>query len=113
MLRIQRIRIIMYHLNRYGGVVLTHNEVGAQIFNGEHHSESLKCITAADSGEGAILPTWTAVDNNNVKTSRELWEYMKSQGWNVDVRHFMNYILLPSLTWFNVVSPVQFLLKLP
>lgn len=44
---------------------------------------------AADSGEGAILPTWTAVDSGNVKTSRELWEYMKSQGWNVDVRIFL------------------------
>ena len=42
-------------------------------------------LTAADSGEGAILPTWTAVDNNNVKTSRELWEVMKRDGWNVDV----------------------------
>jgi hypothetical protein len=41
---------------------------------------------AADSGEGAILPTWTAVDTGNVKTSRELWEHMKKQGWNVDVR---------------------------
>lgn len=65
------------------------------------NNHSLKCITAADSGEGAILPTWTAVDNNNVKTSRELWEYMKTQGWNVDVRRFMTFSLLPSLTWFN------------
>lgn len=40
---------------------------------------------AVDSGEGPILPTWTAVDSGNVKTSRELWEYMKAQGWNVDV----------------------------
>lgn len=40
---------------------------------------------AAESGEGAILPTWTAVDTNNVKTSRELWAYMKQEGWNVDV----------------------------
>lgn len=40
------------------------------------------------NGEGAILPTWTSVDNRNVKTSRELWEAMKSQGWNVDVRAF-------------------------
>ncbi|KAG5221220.1 glutathione peroxidase [Salix suchowensis] len=41
---------------------------------------------ASDSGEGAILPTWTAVDTGNVKTSRELWETMKGQGWNVDCR---------------------------
>ena len=40
---------------------------------------------AAESGEGAILPTWTAVDNGNVKTSRELWTFMKNEGWNVDV----------------------------
>lgn len=39
----------------------------------------------ADSGDGAILPTWTAVDTNNVKTSRELWDGMKADGWNVDV----------------------------
>ncbi|KAF9526356.1 inositol hexakisphosphate-domain-containing protein [Crepidotus variabilis] len=51
---------------KYGGVVLTHNEV------------------AADQGDGAILPTWTAVDTSNVKTSRELWESMKRDGWNVD-----------------------------
>jgi len=43
-------------------------------------------FTAADSGEGAILPTWTAVDNGNVKTSSELWGFMKKEGWNVDVR---------------------------
>lgn len=41
------------------------------------------------TGEGAILPTWTSVDNGNVRTSRELWEAMKSQGWNVDVRSFL------------------------
>lgn len=40
--------------------------------------------TGPDSGDGAILPTWTAVDASNVKTSRELWESMKAQGWNVD-----------------------------
>ncbi|KAG6865984.1 hypothetical protein C0991_009986 [Blastosporella zonata] len=43
-----------------------------------------KPTQAAEGGEGAILPTWTAVDHNNVKTSKELWEHMKSQGWNVD-----------------------------
>ena len=41
------------------------------------------------SGEGAILPTWTSVDTNNVKTSRELWEHMKKEGWNVDVCAFI------------------------
>ncbi|KAF5327539.1 hypothetical protein D9619_004360 [Psilocybe cf. subviscida] len=57
---------ILQEAARYGGLVLTHNEV------------------AADSGEGAILPTWTAVDSGNVKTSLELWGYMKEDGWNVD-----------------------------
>ncbi|KAF8896122.1 inositol hexakisphosphate-domain-containing protein [Infundibulicybe gibba] len=58
---------ILQEATRNGGLVLTHNEL------------------AADSGEGAILPTWTAVDSGNVKTSRELWGHMKDQGWNVDV----------------------------
>uniref|UniRef100_A0A8H7Y3N0 Inositol hexakisphosphate-domain-containing protein n=1 Tax=Psilocybe cubensis TaxID=181762 RepID=A0A8H7Y3N0_PSICU len=58
---------ILAEAMRYGGVVLTHNEV------------------AADSGEGAILPTWTAVDSGNVKTCRELWGTMKDAGWNVDL----------------------------
>lgn len=40
--------------------------------------------TVSGSGFGAILPTWTAVDASNVKTSRELWENMKKEGWNVD-----------------------------
>ncbi|KAI0255159.1 inositol hexakisphosphate-domain-containing protein [Lactifluus subvellereus] len=51
---------------RFGGLVLTHNEI------------------ALEDGDGAILPTWTAVDSNNVRTSRELWEYMRSQGWHVE-----------------------------
>ncbi|PPQ64143.1 hypothetical protein CVT24_008773 [Panaeolus cyanescens] len=58
---------ILQEAVRYGGVVLTHNE-----------------IATSDNGEGAILPTWTAVDSGNVKTSRELWGFMKENGWNVD-----------------------------
>ncbi|KAF8734647.1 hypothetical protein AX14_003198 [Amanita brunnescens Koide BX004] len=57
---------ILQEAARYGGMILTHNEVGG------------------GDGEGAILPTWTHVDNTNVKTSRELWGYMKAEGWNVD-----------------------------
>ncbi|KII85117.1 hypothetical protein PLICRDRAFT_45241 [Plicaturopsis crispa FD-325 SS-3] len=58
---------ILQESTKYGGLVLTHNEI------------------AAESGEpGAILPTWTAVDAGNVKTSRQLWENMKTEGWNVD-----------------------------
>ncbi|KAN0134590.1 Inositol hexakisphosphate domain containing protein [Lactarius tabidus] len=51
---------------RFGGLILTHNEI------------------ALEDGDGAILPTWTAVDSNNVRTSRELWEYMKKEGWSVE-----------------------------
>ncbi|KAK7032337.1 hypothetical protein VNI00_013296 [Paramarasmius palmivorus] len=49
-------------------------------------------VPASDSGEGAILPTWTAVDTNNVKTSRELWTYMKNEGWNVDDNYLDAYL---------------------
>ncbi|KAH9998939.1 inositol hexakisphosphate-domain-containing protein [Russula vinacea] len=51
---------------RFGGLVLTHNEI------------------AIEDGDGAILPTWTAVDSSNVRTSRELWEYMRREGWHVE-----------------------------
>ncbi|KAI0707157.1 inositol hexakisphosphate-domain-containing protein [Earliella scabrosa] len=57
---------ILAEAAKFGGLVLTHNEV------------------ASDSGEGAILPTWTAVDMNNVRTQRELMENMRNDGWNVD-----------------------------
>ncbi|KAH9945040.1 inositol hexakisphosphate-domain-containing protein [Epithele typhae] len=61
---------------KFGGLVLTHNEV------------------ASDTGEGAILPTWTAVDQNNVRTQRELMEYMKKEGWNVEYHRYVvnNYL---------------------
>ncbi|TFK28151.1 hypothetical protein FA15DRAFT_753712 [Coprinopsis marcescibilis] len=58
---------ILQEAVRYGNVILTHNEVAT-----EH------------AGEGAIIPTWTAVDQNNVRTSRELWASYKAEGWNVD-----------------------------
>ncbi|GJE96251.1 inositol hexakisphosphate-domain-containing protein [Phanerochaete sordida] len=57
---------ILAEAQKYGGLVLTHNEV------------------ASDSGDGAILPTWTAVDVANVKTMRELMDGMRQDGWNVD-----------------------------
>ncbi|OJT02262.1 Paladin [Trametes pubescens] len=38
----------------------------------------------AGEGEGAILPTWTAVDTGNVRTQRELMENMRKDGWNVE-----------------------------
>lgn len=74
----------MPQLCRYGGLLLTHNEV------------------AVDNGDGTILPTWTAVDSNNVKTPRELFETMRKSGWNVEVIamiHFASYVLsLDSIT---------------
>ena len=58
--------------------MLTHNEV------------------AVDNSDGTILPTWTAVDSNNVRTPRELFETMRKSGWSVEVvakTHFVTYIL--------------------
>lgn len=70
----------MAEIYRYGGLLLTHNEV------------------AVDNSDGTILPTWTAVDSNNVKTPRELFESMRESGWNVEVVMSINsttYILIP------------------
>ncbi|KAF8121766.1 inositol hexakisphosphate-domain-containing protein [Boletus edulis] len=59
---------ILQEATKYGGLILTHNELA----------------NAAESGEGAILPTWTNVDNVNVRTSHELWENMRLDGWSVE-----------------------------
>jgi len=67
--------LVIPNLCRYGGLLLTHNEV------------------AVDNGDGTILPTWTAVDSSNVKTPRKLFETMSKSGWNVEViimAHFTN-----------------------
>lgn len=67
----------------------------------------MKSAQASESGdrEAAILPTWTHVDCSNVKTSRELWSYMKDEGWNVDVSSILsNQTLLADL---SVVPPVR------
>ncbi|KAG1872156.1 inositol hexakisphosphate-domain-containing protein [Suillus subluteus] len=58
---------ILQESAKYGGLVLTHNEL------------------PAESGDGAVLPTWTHVDKVNVRTSRELWDEMRADGWNVEV----------------------------
>ncbi|KAL6297864.1 inositol hexakisphosphate-domain-containing protein [Sparassis latifolia] len=57
---------ILVEANKFGGLILTHNEV------------------ASDTGDGPILPTWTAVDTANVRTTRELMENMHNVGWNVE-----------------------------
>jgi hypothetical protein len=68
---------ILLEAARFGGVILTHNEV------------------ASDSGEeGAILPTWTAVGVDNVRTSSDLWGSMKEEGWNVDVSYHSGMVYI-------------------
>lgn len=51
-----------------------------------------------EDGDGAILPTWTAVDANNVKTSRELWEHVRNEGWRVEVSVALSSSLAFGLT---------------
>lgn len=58
------------------------------------YSDIYSHLKADHSGEGRIVPTWTAVDTNNVKTSRELWESMKSNGWRVDVSILETQIMM-------------------
>ncbi|THH28320.1 hypothetical protein EUX98_g5857 [Antrodiella citrinella] len=58
---------ILVEASRFGGLILTHNEVASEGDN-----------------DGPILPTWTAVDTANVRTTRELMEGMRRDGWNVE-----------------------------
>lgn len=84
---------------RFGGLVLTHNEVAGKLVLSIFEKHSSQVNEVADvTGEGAILPTWTAVDANNVKTSRELWTSMKNNGWNVDVSFTSSPVLHPDFT---------------
>ncbi|KAG8824150.1 hypothetical protein FRC17_009172 [Serendipita sp. 399] len=55
---------ILKEAANFGGLVLTHNE--------------------QEDSDGIILPTWTAADAGTVKTSREVWESMKAEGWPVE-----------------------------
>ena len=67
---------------------MTHNEVAckkSKCFTQHENAQTELVPPAEKSGDGAILPTWTAVDTANVRTSRELWETMKRDGWRVDV----------------------------
>lgn len=38
-------------------------------------------------GDGAITPTWTAVDSESVLTLSELWANLRELGWRVQVSH--------------------------
>lgn len=60
---------ILAEAAKYGGLLLTHNEAA---------------VSGIADGQAAILPTWTSVDNGNVKTMRELMGQMAEQGWNVE-----------------------------
>ncbi|KAG1860390.1 hypothetical protein F4604DRAFT_2035673 [Suillus subluteus] len=46
----------------------------------------------AETGDGAVLPTWIHVDKVNVRTSRELWDEMRADGWNVEYHRVMSLI---------------------
>ena len=59
-------------------------------------------FVASDTGDGAILPTWTAVDNNNVRTTRELMEQMRDAGWNLEVRS------APISSLFDMLTLLQY-----
>ncbi|KAG1804399.1 inositol hexakisphosphate-domain-containing protein [Suillus subaureus] len=65
---------ILQESAKYGGLILTHNEL------------------PAESGDGAVLPTWTHVDKVNVRTSRELWDEMRADGWDVEDNYLDAYL---------------------
>ncbi|KIJ51469.1 hypothetical protein M422DRAFT_157971 [Sphaerobolus stellatus SS14] len=51
---------------RLGGLILTHLETDAE-----------------GGGDGAIVPTWVAVDNNSVLTQSELWNVLQREQWSL------------------------------
>ena len=53
---------ILEEARRYGGMILTHDEV---------------------SGE-SLVPTWVSVDEGSIKTPSELWANYKEDGWRVE-----------------------------
>ncbi|CAE6502206.1 unnamed protein product [Rhizoctonia solani] len=53
---------ILAEAHRFGGLVLTHVEVDSE----------------------SLVPTWTSVDADSVKTPREVWEEAREEGWNVE-----------------------------
>ena len=52
---------ILDEARRYGGMILTHDEVSG----------------------GEIIPTWVSVDDASIQTPKEVWEDVKAQGWRV------------------------------
>ncbi|KAF8525934.1 inositol hexakisphosphate-domain-containing protein [Hysterangium stoloniferum] len=58
---------ILSEASRYGGLILTHLET-------ETH------------GDGAIVPTWTAIEPDAVLTLSELGKSLQDQGWNIQTQ---------------------------
>lgn len=69
---------------RFGGLILTHYEVGESSPIGPSH-----CLTDGwknwKGDEGNILPAWTAVDTKNVHTPREVADSLIQEGWGIEV----------------------------
>ncbi|CAE6436067.1 unnamed protein product [Rhizoctonia solani] len=53
---------ILTEAQRFGGLVLTHVEADSE----------------------SLIPTWTSVDADSVKTPLEVWQEAKEEGWNVE-----------------------------
>nr|XP_019043261.1 hypothetical protein I302_07836 [Kwoniella bestiolae CBS 10118]OCF22191.1 hypothetical protein I302_07836 [Kwoniella bestiolae CBS 10118] len=53
---------ILDEARKYGGMILTHEEITG----------------------GTIIPTWVSVDEESLRTPREVWEDMRNQGYRVD-----------------------------
>jgi hypothetical protein len=80
---------ILAEAAKYGGLLLTHNEAA---------------VAGIADGDAAILPTWTAVDVSNVKTSRELWDGLRDAGWSVEVSYLLRPIIHGCLRWSSITG---------
>ncbi|WWC93062.1 uncharacterized protein L201_008027 [Kwoniella dendrophila CBS 6074] len=53
---------ILDEARRYGGMILTHEEITG----------------------GTMIPTWVSIDDDSLRTPKEVWEDMKNQGYRVE-----------------------------
>jgi hypothetical protein len=53
---------ILDEARKYGGMILFHDEVES----------------------GRLMPTWMSVDEQSIKTPREVWESVREAGWRVE-----------------------------
>lgn len=53
---------ILEESRKFGGMILTHDEVS----------------------NGTLIPTWMSVDEASIRTPKEVYEDIKSEGWRVD-----------------------------